>query len=278
MIRITTFTDPMMGLSWEYEPTFRKLETHFQIEFRYIMSVLVPDVYRLVNPEDLKIGEEFALKRYNEHLAKIYESEEAISGMPINMAGFHLFSPEHTSSRPLNLAYKAAQLTDKSKAALFLYNLRYATVVECRQTTKRDEILDVVRKSKIDTEKFLEHYNDGSAENALNHDLILTKELGIYTLPAYLVQCDDKNALIRILIGYEDFVSIIQEMSNGQILPQPPKFCAEVFMEFLDKHPLISLRELQEAFDFENVDAVRNFINTLPKGCCTLKNDFVFQK
>ena len=53
----------MMGLSWEYEPTFRKLETHFQIEFRYIMSVLVPDVYRLVNPEYLKISKEFALKK-----------------------------------------------------------------------------------------------------------------------------------------------------------------------------------------------------------------------
>ena len=47
-ITITTFTDPMMGLSWEYEPTFRKLETHFPgvIDFRYIMSVLVPDEKR----------------------------------------------------------------------------------------------------------------------------------------------------------------------------------------------------------------------------------------
>ena len=275
MIKITTFTDPMMGLSWEYEPTFRKLETHFQIEFRYIMSVLVPDVYRLVNPDDFKISKEFALSEYNARLAKIYESEEAISGMPINMTDFHLFSTEQTSSKPLNLAYKAVQLTDKSKASSFLYNLGYATVVECRQTTKLNEILDVVKKSNIDSEKFLEHYNDGSAENALQHDLILTKELGIYTLPAYLIQCDDKRALIRILIGYEDFVSIIREMTNGRIIPQSPELSAEVFMEFLNKHPIISLLELQEAFDFENVDAVRNFIDTLPKGSCILKNDFV---
>ena len=26
---LTTFTDPMMGLSYECEPIFRKLETHF---------------------------------------------------------------------------------------------------------------------------------------------------------------------------------------------------------------------------------------------------------
>ena len=275
MIKITTFTDPMMGLSWEYEPTFRKLETHFQIEFRYIMSLLVPDVYRFVNPNDLKISKEFALTKYNEQLARIYESEEAISGMPINMNDFHLFSVENDSSTPLNLAYKAVQLIDKSMASSFLYNLRYATIVECRQTTKLDEILNVVRKSNIDTEKFLERYNDGSAEKALQHDLILTRELGIHTLPAYLIQCDDKSALIKILIGYEDFVSIIREMTNGRIMPQSPKLSAEVFTEFLNKHPLISLLELQEAFDFENVDAVKKFINTVSKESCILKNGFI---
>ena len=277
MIKITTFTDPMMGLSWEYEPTFRKLETHFQIEFRYTMSVLVPDVYRLVNPDALKISKEFAIKKYNERLAKIYESEEAISGMPINMTDFHLFSVENDSSKPLNLAYKAVQLTDKNKASSFLYKLRYATIVECRQTTKLDEILDIVRKSNIDIEKFLEHYNDGSAENALQHDLVLTRELGIYTLPAYLIQYDDKRALIKILIGYEDFVSIIHEITNGRIIPQSPKLSAEVFIEFLNKHPLISLLELKEAFDFENVDSVRKFIDTLPKECYILKNDFILK-
>lgn len=33
---LTTFTAPMMGLSYECEPIFRKLETHFagQIAFR----------------------------------------------------------------------------------------------------------------------------------------------------------------------------------------------------------------------------------------------------
>ena len=160
-ITITTFTDPMMGLSWEYEPTFRKLETHFsgKIEFRYIMSVLVPDVYRLVNCGDLNVSEEFALKNYNERLAKIYESEEAISGMPINMNDFHLFSVEHTSSRPLNLAYKAVQLIDRSKANLFLYNLRYATVFECRQTTKLDEILEVVKKTEQRQKRSNKNFN-----------------------------------------------------------------------------------------------------------------------
>ena len=57
-IILVTFTDPMMGLSYECEPIFRKLETHFadRIEFRFVMSGLVRDVYELVDPNDLQRG------------------------------------------------------------------------------------------------------------------------------------------------------------------------------------------------------------------------------
>ena len=54
-IIIFSFTDPMMGLSYESEPVFRKLETHFagHIEFRYIMSGLVRNVTDFMTPEDI---------------------------------------------------------------------------------------------------------------------------------------------------------------------------------------------------------------------------------
>ena len=46
-IVLTTFTDPMMGLSYEHEPVLRQLETHFgaQIEFRTVMALLVRDAH-----------------------------------------------------------------------------------------------------------------------------------------------------------------------------------------------------------------------------------------
>ena len=39
------------------------------------------------------------------------KASETIGGLPININinGFRLFDPEHRSSRPLNLAYKAAR-------------------------------------------------------------------------------------------------------------------------------------------------------------------------
>lgn len=120
-LTLTIFTDPMMGLSYESEPFFRKLETHFQqqIQFRYVMSGLVRNVYDFVDPEDLKVSQEYALEKYMLQLAAIYKSEENITGMPINMTDFQLFTTEFNSSIPLNLAYKAAQLADSNKADHF---------------------------------------------------------------------------------------------------------------------------------------------------------------
>ena len=91
--------------------------------------------------------------------------------MPINMADFRLFDAEHTSSLPLNLAYHAVKLTDAESAERFLYNLRYATVVDCRPTTQAEELLAVARKAGIDADTFLRHICDGSAQGSLKQDL-----------------------------------------------------------------------------------------------------------
>ena len=264
-VTIITFTDPMMGLSYECEPIFRKLETHFEekIEFKYLMSVLVKNVYDLVNSADLSVSKELALKNYNEKLAKIYESEESISGMPINMKDFHLFSVENISSLPLNLAYKAAQLVDAEKADLFLYNLRYATIVECRPTTQTEEILRVVRNTNIDEVTFLEHFNGESAKSALDMDLQFAQRLGIRTLPAYLIAYGEEGALFQELLGYKAFVEIIAKLTNREIKPQHVEKNIENLRKLLKKHPLISPIEIREAFDFDTLDKAINFIAPL---------------
>lgn len=262
---ITTFTDPMMGLSYECEPIFRKLETHFEgnIEFKVIMSGLVRDVYDFVNPNDLIYGKEEAIKRYNVKLAKIYESEETISNMPINMTNFHLFSTAETSSIPLNLAYKAVQIIDNKKSDLFLYNLRYATIVDCKPTTKLEEIIKVVKKTGIDEEKFVEQYNAETTKKALEKDFEYTRRLGIYTLPAYLIQYKDKLILVKDLIGYDTFASIISKITEDNIKPKKVNISIESIRNLLNKHPIISPIEIREAFDIKSYEEVFRFIKLL---------------
>lgn len=264
-LTITTFTDPMMGLSYECYPIFRKLETHFpgNLKFPVVMCCLVRDVHALLDPADLPHGEAYAIERYNHRLARIYESEEPISGMPINMAGFQLFSPEHISSMPLDLAYKAAELTCREKAEYFLYRLRFATIVETRPTTRWQELLHVAKACGLNEEAFTRNYTDGSAQLALDKDLALCQSLGIHQLPAYQLSYGDKSLLVQGLVSYQGFVEYISELSDGRMREERVSWGIETVRSFLRAHPLISPIELCEAFDMEGPESVIDRLHPL---------------
>lgn len=265
MVTITTFTDPMMGLSYECEPVFRKLETHFagQVSFDYRMGLLVDDVYRLVDPNDMREGAAVAIDRYLKRLARIYEHEESIAGMPINMSNLQLFAPDRTSTMPLCKAYHAARMVDNAKAAQFLYNLRYATIVECRPTTKEEEIERVVVGTGIDLSGFRQYYHDGSAEKLVEIDLRLMRKLGIHALPTCLITYNGRSVLASQLIGYDCFVRIIDEISHGDIRPQKVEGSLETARQLLIHHPLISPIEISEALDLSSLNDVEQLISPL---------------
>jgi len=264
-LTLITFTDPMMGLSYESEPFFRKLETHFQeqIQFRYVMSGLVRNVYDFVDPEDLKVSKQYALEKYRLKLAEIYKSEESITGMPVNMTDLQLFTTEYTSSIPLNLAYKAAQLADRNKADRFLYNLRFATLVECRPTTRPEEILAVVADTGISVNEFLKHYEGGSAQASLTDDFSLRQSLGVRGLPAYLLEYEDKRALVNGVIGYEQFRSMIIKLTGGELSEMQPEISTDSVRQLISRHPLISPIEIKEAFSLRDISAVKALIQPL---------------
>ena len=217
-IILTVFTDPMMGLSYESEPILERLQAEYgnRLELRYVMSVLVRDVSDFMTFEERAMEPEAGIRRYCKRLAQIYKSEENIGGLPINMEGFHLFDTEHRSSKPLCLAYKAAQLAAPDKADVFLTALRHATVLECRPTTHKEEILCVVRKVGIEEESFSRYFRDGSAEAALEQDLAFTHSLGIRSLPTYLLQYRDQALMLRSF-DYQDFDRAITRLTADRI-------------------------------------------------------------
>ena len=215
-----TFTDPMMGLSYEQEPVYEKLAENFgdRLVFKYVMSGLVRDVSDFMLPEELALPAEEGIRAYNRRLAGIYKSEESIGGLPINMDGFHLFDAKHRSSYPLCIAYKAAQLCDSEKANDFLMCLRRATIVDARQTTRTDELIRVAVSAGFDRERFLQLFQDGSAEAAFDKDLQLTQSLGIHSLPTCIIQCGEKAVLVSGMTEYAGFLLIfkrIVDASNG---------------------------------------------------------------
>ena len=223
------------------------------------MSVLVKNVLDFVNPADLSVSMNFALEKYLVKLAKIYESEEKISGMPILMKKCKLFSEKNLSSKPLSLAYKTALIVDKEKAENFLYNLRFATVVENRITTNFEEILKIAEESKIDAEKFKKVYENDS-EKALDVDLKFCEKLFIRTLPIFLIEYDSEGKIFHGLLSYENFVEIISELTQKKILPEKFEATEENLKKLLKRHQKISSLEIKFAFDFEKIEDVEKFI------------------
>lgn len=212
-ILLTVFTDPMMGLSYESEPILDALARRYgdMLTIRYVMSVLVQDVSDFMTSAERVLLPEEGIPLYCKRLAQIYKSEESVGGLPINMEGFRLFDPEHRSSRPLCLAYKAAQIAAPEIADAFLLNLRHATVLDCRPTTHEEEILAVVRASGIEEAAFFAAFRDGRAEAALEQDLALGRRMGIPSLPAYAIRYRDKALFLQSFeIG--DFAAAIDNL------------------------------------------------------------------
>jgi len=211
---LTTFTDPMMGLSYEQEPVYEKLATHFgdRLVFHYVMSGLVRDVSDFMMPEERALPAEEGIRLYNRRLAQIYKGEEAIGGLPINMDGFHLFDADHRSSYPLCIAYKAAELCCPEKALAFLLKLRRATIVETRQTTRTDELIAVAAEAGLDPEQFRIFFEDGRAAKAFQKDLELTRSLGIRQLPTVLIEGGEKSLLVSGMANYDTFISLIDKL------------------------------------------------------------------
>lgn len=102
----------------------------------------------------------------------------------------------------------------------------------------------------------MEHYQDGSAEKSLKADMEKCFEYGIFSLPSYLIQYKEKAVLVQELIGYDSFVSLIDEISEGRIRPEKPILSSESLWELFQKHPLISPIEIREAFDLYSVNEV----------------------
>ena len=264
---LTTFTDPMMGLSWEQEPVYRRLEVGFggQVEFRYRMVPLVPDVMRLVDPADLSLGEAEAIRRYNARLAQVYLDEEPIGGVPIVMDGFSLFSPQERSTVDLCLTWEAANVVAPQASAAYLYALRYATIVQDRRTVRAEVALDVARECGLDAPGMERALRDGRAHAALDGDRALAAQLGIHALPVVLVSCGRRAEMLGGLSSYEAFAASIARVSGGAASPGAMRPTDGSLLDMMEAHPLISAQEIVSAFGLGSLEVARAVVAPLAR-------------
>ena len=200
-IKLIYFTDPICSSCWAIEPQLKKLKLEFgeHIVFDYHMGGLLPswDIYNsggISKPSDV---------------ASHWDEVSSYYQMPI--VGDVWLQDPLSSSYPPSIAFKAAQLQDEKKAAIFLRILREKVFVEKKNITKESEIKEAADQSGLVAEKILEDMKAVALDN-FQKDLQLAAKMGVRGFPTIYIL--GENGQMELIYGsrpYDTYVQAIQK-------------------------------------------------------------------
>jgi putative protein-disulfide isomerase len=261
IIEIIEFTDPVCTWCWGSEPVLRKLETRFgeQVKISYIMGGLVKDITSFYDSYNDIGGDP---DRSNKNIVRHWVEASERHGMPVKSEGFKMFSREHPSTYPQNIAYKAAQMQDPTLANKFLRRIREASAAEARQTNTTEVLLELASEAGLDIARFLDDFSHGSAQKAFEQDLAITAEYGARGFPSFLVKYGEKEMVIRGYQRYEDFKALIGHLAGGEIEEHLVSANEESIMAFIARYGSVAPIEIQMTYDITN-DELKAIIDSL---------------
>ena len=251
IIEIIEFTDPVCTWCWGSEPVLRKLETRYgeQVKISYIMGGLVQDIMSFYDSHNDIGGDP---DRSNRNIARHWVEASERHGMPVKSEGFKLFSREHPSTYPQNIAYKAAQMQGQALANRFLRRIREASAAEARQTNTTEVLLELASEVGLDIARFLDDFTSGPAQKAFEQDLAITARYGARGFPSFLLKYGDKEMLIRGYKRYEEFKALINHLSEGEIQERPVSADEVSITAFITRYGSVAPIEIQMTFDFSD--------------------------
>lgn len=249
-LEIIEFTDPVCTWCWASEPVLRALKARYgkQLDIAFIMSGLVKDI-RDFEDVDHDIGGEPS--DANTQIAQHWLEASGQHGMPVTTSNLELFSAEHPSSYPQNIAYKAAEFEDQALADRFLRRLREATAVEAKQTNRDEVLLALAKEVGLDTEKLISHCIDGTAEAAFRMDLATTRAYKVGLLPTFIVRYKGKETLLQNYRSVDDFEEAIQGLAGNEITAHIPTASQERILQFIREHERVVPLEIMMAFELD---------------------------
>ena len=272
-IEIIEFTDPVCTWCWGSEPVLRKLETRFgdNLKIKFIMGGLVEDIRKFYDSFNDIGGDP---ERSNKQIARHWIEASERHGMPVKSEGFKLFSDEHPSSYPQNIAYKAAQMESEDLANRFLRMMREASAAQARQTNKTEVLIELANEAGLDVSKFIERFTDGSAEKAFREDLDITRKYGVRGFPSFLIRWGEKETLLRGYQSFETIKSVIKTVSGDSVRERLIEKTEENVLDFIKRYSTAAPVEIQTAFDFSDseINEVikslidKNLIRKVPSG------------
>ena len=183
-------------------------------------------------------------------------------GMPVRSEGFKLFSREHPSTYPQNIAYKAAQMQGQVLADKLLRRIREASAAEARQTNTTEVLLELASEVGLDIARFLDDFTHGPGQQAFEQDLAITAKYGARGFPSFLLKYGEKEIVIRGYKRYEEFKALIVHLSGGAIQERPVPANEETIMAFITRYGSVAPVEIQMTFDLTN-DGLKTVIDSL---------------
>lgn len=230
-VKIIYFTDPICSSCWGIEPQLRKLKLEYghHIDVEYRMGGLLPDwSYNsggISKPSDVAHHWDEVSRHYN---------------MPID-GDVWLEDPLH-SSYPPSIAFKAAQLQDKTKAIDFLRATREMVFLEKKNITKWEHLAEAAIRAGLDADT-LKHDYENDAILLFQQDLELARQMGVRGFPSLFINdISGKQEFVYGVKPYEVF-----EKSVIKIYPGADKLNYNKTPDALfDKYPTLTTREFAE--------------------------------
>lgn len=218
-LKITVFADPVCTWCWGSAPVLRALEYRLgeNVDIEYVMCGMIEDI-RTFSNRRLEIGGDIPLS--NRNMMKAWQEASTIHGMPVLERGMHLFSEEHPSTFPQNLAYITAKLCCEEdgksscnirRANRYLRRVQEATAVEGMLTSHNNILVDLAAVEGFNTEEFARTLESDAAKKAFSADRERAREYDVKSFPTFLLEYEGKE---KMLSGYNTYNTIVAEIST----------------------------------------------------------------
>lgn len=255
-IKITSYTDPYCTWCWGSEPIIRHLLEVYgdQIRVEYKMGGLVNDIDDFFDPQN-QIS---TMAQVAPHWREASERH----GMPVDESVFLDPANDFKSTYPASIAYKAAEFQSQENANKYLRRLREAAAAEHRFIHKLEVQKELAAEVGLDAELLAKDISGGKAEQAFTDDFREARERGISGFPTFLVSANGDEILLHGYRPYDNFVSIIDKFTGGEVKTSEPK---DIF-SFIKKWRRVATQEIAEAFNLTKSDAKKQLDELVKTG------------
>lgn len=259
-LKITIFADPVCTWCWGSVPVVRALEYRLgdKVEINYVMGCMIEDITTF-NNRRLGIGGDIALSNRNMHKAWLEAS--AVHGMPVGEKGLRLFSEEHRSTAPQNIAYIAATVY-KHKGGenvcpkRFLRRLQEATAVDSAITCDYDVIADLAAVEGYDPLRFKELMESREVRRLFEEDKALCKRYEVHTFPTFMIEYKGTEVVLRGFTSFDTIMQNISHMTYGKVsVNKSEEFAPTVpnIARFIERYGSVYPVEVATAFCMQRI-------------------------